>query len=127
MSGPARAPGSQARPGAVRDRGSATIWALTAAALLLVVTYAALLLAAVAAARQRAAAAADLAALAAAASPTGDPCGVAARSAAANGARVIACSVSAGDVLVRAETPLPEALAAFGARTTAVSARAGPR
>lgn len=108
------------------DEGSATIWALTAAALVLVVIYAVLLLASVAAARQRAAAAADLAALAAAANSTGDPCGVAARSATSNGARLVACSASAPDVFVRAETRLPRALAAFGARSVAVSARAGP-
>lgn len=108
-----------------RDRGSATVWALTAAALVLMLAYAGLLLAAVAQARQRAAAAADLAALAAASSVR-DPCGAAARSAAANGARLLTCTPSAGDVLVRAAAPLPGALAAFGARWVAVSARAGP-
>lgn len=112
--------------GGPRDRGSATIWALTGTALVIVVTSAALLLAAVAQARQRAAAAADLAALAAAASSTGDPCAAAARSATANGAHLVACSVSVPNVVVRAAMPLPDALAAFGARTIAVSARAGP-
>lgn len=112
--------------GEERDRGSATVWALTAAALVLVVTYAALLLAAVAQARQRAAAAADLAALAAAASSAGDPCAEAGRSAAANAARLLACSPTGSDVTVRAAVPLPAALAVFGARWVAVSARAGP-
>lgn len=124
MRRPTRAIG--AGPGASRDRGSATIWALIGAALVIVVTSAALLLASAAQARQRAAAAADLAALAAAATPTGDPCAVAARSVTANGAHLVACSVTAPDVVVRAETPLPRALAAFGAGTIAVSARAGP-
>lgn len=118
------------RRGAACDDGSATIWCLTAAALVLVITYAGLLLAAVAQARQRAAAAADLAALAAASTSTGDPCTVATRSATANGAQLVACTVSgslsASDVRVRTSLPLPGALAAFGARTITVSARAGP-
>lgn len=118
--------GSGVGPGGTGDRGSATIWALTGAALVIVVTSAAVLLAAVAQARQRAAAAADLAALAAAASAADDPCAVAVRSTVANGARLVSCTVSAGDVLVRAAMPLPSALAAFGARIVTVSARAGP-
>lgn len=118
--------GSRVGPRAPGDRGSATIWALTGAALVIVVTSGALLLAAVAQARQRAAAAADLAALAAAASAADDPCAVAVHSTSANGARLVSCTVSQGDVVVRAAMPLPSALAAFGARTVAVSARAGP-
>lgn len=99
---------------------------LAAGALVLAVTYAAVLLAAVAGARQRAAAAADLAALAGAGSAPGDRCAVAARAAASNGARLDRCAATAAGVLVRASVPLPGPLAAFGARTTGASARAGP-
>jgi secretion/DNA translocation related TadE-like protein len=76
------------------DRGSATIWVLAAATLVLALATAVALRTAAVLARHRASAAADAAALAAADQiGVGDqPCAAAARSAAANGARLLTCT-----------------------------------
>jgi secretion/DNA translocation related TadE-like protein len=109
------------------ERGSATIWTLTAAALVLAVAYACVLVAAAYGARQRAAAAADLAALAGAARlADGDPCAAAERVVAANGAQLAACSYDATSVAVTAAVPVPPALRGLGAGPATARARAGP-
>jgi uncharacterized membrane protein YdjX (TVP38/TMEM64 family) len=87
------------------ERGSATIWTLTAAALVLAVAYAGVLVAAAYGARQRAAAE---------------------RVAAANGAQLAACSYDATSVAVTAAVPVPPALRGLGAGPATARARAGP-
>lgn len=77
------------------ERGSAAVWVVAVAALLLVIAAAGTLRGLAVLARHRAEAAADLAALAGAAQvgTAGSPCGVAARTAAANGGSVRSCRV----------------------------------
>jgi secretion/DNA translocation related TadE-like protein len=87
-----------------RDEGVAIVWAL---ALVSVLVVTGLLGAAVgerAIERQGAAAAADVAALAAAQS-SGDPCGHARASAAANDVQLVSCTLEDGDVVVRVTRP----------------------
>jgi secretion/DNA translocation related TadE-like protein len=79
--------------------------------------------------RHRAQAAADLAALAAAdvalGRRPGDPCALATAVAAANGGRLVSCTVEGGgDAVVGVEVRPPGAAAQLG--TARVSARAGP-
>ena len=85
------------------DRGSASVYVLTAAAVVLLAGMAATVVGAAVVARHRAATAADLGALAGAASaPMGDrpACAVAERVVGANGARLIGCQLLGADVLV---------------------------
>ncbi len=104
------------------DRGSgpAAVLAWTALASLILAVVMALGIVHVT--QARAASAADLAAVSAAdaLSAGGDPCPVAARVAAANGAALGSCSVHGQDVVVSVEMPAGR----FG--TVSVSARAGP-
>ena len=108
------------------DRGSATIWMLTAALVVIVAGAAAVMLASVVLARHRAAAAADAAALAAAGRPL-DPsagCAAASRVAAADGGRLTACRVDAGAAVVTVEVRPSGRLGWLGAAVG--RARAGP-
>jgi secretion/DNA translocation related TadE-like protein len=114
-----RAPASQ--------RGSGTVLVLAVVVLLVTITVAVSVLAGVLAARHRAGRAADLAALSGAASlwtSAATVCRSAAAVAAANGARLVGCTVAGDAVLVRvAVTP-----DGWGRRVGPVqrSARAGP-
>lgn len=92
----------------VRDRGSATVWAVVVATVLVAVFGGVLLLGQAVVARHRAAAAADLSALAAAATWAHGPeaaCATALRVAAAQGARVTGCVLSGEVVEVRVRAP----------------------
>lgn len=110
------------------ERGSASVWVLALAGVLAVVGLAAVLVAMAVVARHRATTAADLAALAGAGGAVegeADPCAGAAAVAAANGARLRACSVDAAavaDVVVG----VPVELGPLGAREATARARAGP-
>ncbi len=104
------------------DRGSATVWVALTAATMCAVFAAVLCLGQAVAARHRAGGAADLAALAAADRAlwgATDACAKAAEVAAAQGARMVRCSVAGeiADVRVRAR---------FGPYAPSVRARAGP-
>jgi secretion/DNA translocation related TadE-like protein len=109
------------------DRGAGAVLVLSMAALLALVGATAAALIAVAVARQRAAAVADLAALAAAQRALAGAevaCGWAARTAAADGGRLLGCRLD-GDVAdVTVEVRPPGPLGRLGAATS--RARAGP-
>ena len=110
------------------ERGSATVWMVALAGVLAMLGTAAVLGGAAVVARHRATAAADLAALAAAGGAvTGspDPCALAADVAAANGADLTGCGVSAGAV-VEIEVSVPVRLAGLGVHRAQARARAGP-
>ena len=88
-----------------REDGSASVWAVAASLLLVMVLAAGSVVADLLAARRRAATAADLAALAAAPAASWSSvgaCAAAGSVAAANGAAVHACRLSAGDVWITA-------------------------
>lgn len=118
-----------------RDAGSATVLVLTVVLLAVALAISGLTVGAVTVARHRAQSAADLAALAGAGALTAGgststgtairaACGVAADVADRNDARLVACSVGAGTVLVRAQiTPVGPA-GRWGAMEAV--ARAGP-
>lgn len=113
------------------DRGSASIWLVSALTLILLVAVAAILRGAAVLARHRAEGAADLAALAAAGAigVGGDPCARATAIAAANGARLRSCAVElagdgrSGTVAVRVAVRV--SLPVVGLRDSVASARAG--
>jgi secretion/DNA translocation related TadE-like protein len=109
------------------EAGSATIFMLIAMGLVGLATAVVCLLAVAITARHRAASAADAVALAAAAHAAdgeATACGFAARLAAADGARLVGCSLT-GPVAVVAVSVEPGGwLRAFGAAT--VKAKAGP-
>jgi len=113
------------------DRGVAIVWALTLMSLLLLVGLLAGAVGQQAVVRQRLASAADVAALAAAQALV-DPCGAAERSAAANGARLLDCTMAGQDYLVSVSGPAPNLVrrlfALLGRSSTEVTAtaRAGP-
>lgn len=89
-----------------RDDGSATLWTMSFAALLTAVGVTAILIVAGLTAHRQASAAADLAALAAAGRSLSDEsmaCEAAAESAAANGARLVACQLQEDSVVVSVE------------------------
>lgn len=105
-----------------RDRGSATVWAAVAATALCAVFAAMFTMGQVTVARHRAGGAADLAALAAADHALEGPrtaCGLAERVAAAQGARLVRCSV-------RGEIADLTAEVRAGPFTPRVRSRAGP-
>ena len=108
------------------DRGSATIYALTAVAMLAAVAMAVLGFAGLVAAKHRAGAAADLAALAGAAAVSNgtDPCAAAADIALRNDAALVGCFVNGAVVDVRVQTRGPTLLGL--SPTLQASARAGP-
>lgn len=108
------------------DRGSATIYALTAVAVLTAAAMAVLGFAGMATAKHRASAAADFAALAGAseASTGGDACAAAAEIAGRNDGALVACSVQGSVVAVRVQVRGPTLLG-ISSRFEA-SARAGP-
>ncbi|GAA1914021.1 hypothetical protein GCM10009737_14180 [Nocardioides lentus] len=120
--GPGRGRGS---PGD-REEGAATVLVCALLAVLLLVGAALGVVAAMVADHRRAQAAADLAALAAATvlQRGEDACGTAARVAADNGARLVACTVEQHDVLVTAEVTGPRWLGQTG--DLVGRARAGP-
>jgi secretion/DNA translocation related TadE-like protein len=109
------------------ERGSATVWVLTACGVLAVIGAAAVLVGAAAVARHRATAAADLAALAGAvrAVEGADACGTAARFAEANAARLTECT-STADAVVDVEVSVPVRLGRLGVFAATARARAGP-
>lgn len=108
------------------ERGSATIYAVTAVAVLAAAALAVLGFTAMATAKHRASAAADLAALAGAseASAGGDACAAAAEIAGRNNANLVACTVEGSVVAVRVRVGGPTLLG-ISPRLEA-SARAGP-
>lgn len=110
-----------------RERGSATVWVLTACGVLALVGAAAVLVGAAAVARHRATAAADLAALAGAvrAVEGADACVEAERLAGANAAELVTCTVSPGAV-VDVEVAVPVRLGRLGSFSATARARAGP-
>jgi secretion/DNA translocation related TadE-like protein len=111
------------------DAGAVTIWLVGFAGLVALTLVAAMLVAAASAARQRAEAAADLSALAAAAAALrgADPCPTAATVAAADGARLVSCSLDGeARVTVSTAVPLPPALRRLGVGAATAVARAGP-
>jgi secretion/DNA translocation related TadE-like protein len=118
---------------ATHEKGSASIWVLTAAALLMVIAYAVVLRGVAVLARHRAEAAADLAALAGADQVGRDGgvsaiCGAAARIASDNRATVVACRSQlaadgrSGAVVV--QIAMPVRLPVLGARRVTATARA---
>src|SRR4051794_16510323 len=110
------------------ERGSATVWTVALAGLLAALGAVVVLVGSAVVARHRAGAAADLAALAAAGSAVqGDPgaCSVAEQVAAANGATVDSCSVSAAAV-VELRVHVPVRLGPLGVAAARGRARAGP-
>jgi secretion/DNA translocation related TadE-like protein len=113
----------------VRDRGAGTVLAVGLVAVVLVLAAALAVLTQAATARHRAEAAADLAALAAADAllgrADGDPCARAARTAAANGARLASCAPRAGAVVRVVVEVRPQGPAGALGPARAV-ARAGP-
>lgn len=109
------------------DRGSATVYVLSAAVVVLAAGGVGAEVGAAVVARHRAAAAADLGALAAAATAlrgSPSPCGVAARVVAANAGRMVGCRLVGADAFVTVDV----APAGFGRSwgTARGSARAGP-
>lgn len=101
------------------DRGSASIWVLTAAGIVFAVAAVVVLYGSAVAARHKAGAAADLAALAAAdwlwTGDTDAPCSAAAHIARRNGAELVACKAGAGVADVRTKVRLHGLLARIGA------------
>lgn len=124
-----RAPAPVRVPLSHRERGSATVMLLAVVAVALALALAAVALARVAHARGTAQAAADLAAIAAAEAAQrplgGDPCAVAARVVAANGADLTGCTLEPGG-FVTVSTAVVVAAPAGWQGTTSASARAGP-
>jgi secretion/DNA translocation related TadE-like protein len=109
------------------DRGAAAVLVLAMAAVLVLAGATVTAVAAVAVARQRAATVADLAALAAAQRALEgqvDACTRAARTAAANGARLTSCRLDGDVAEVVAEVRPPGRLGELGAARS--RARAGP-
>lgn len=109
------------------DRGSSSVYVLTAAAVVLLAGMAATVVGSAVVARHRAGAAADLGALAAAASAqqgSGSACAVAQRVVRANGARLAGCRQVGADVLVTAAVA-PTILGDEWGEAL-VAARAGP-
>lgn len=109
------------------DRGSASVYVLTAAAVVLLAGLAAAAVGSAVVARHRAGAAADLGALAAAASAQTDrgrACNDAERVVRANGARLAACQILGADVIVTAGVS-PTMLGTVWGEAR-VAARAGP-
>ena len=114
--------------GRAAERGSATVWTVALSAVLAVVGAAVLLIGAAVVARHRAGSAADLAALAAAGRAVqgdADPCAAAHEVAAANGATVDSCAVSAAAV-VELRVHVPVRLGPLGVVDAPARARAGP-
>ncbi|MGY1635690.1 Rv3654c family TadE-like protein [Geodermatophilus sp. SYSU D00742] len=110
------------------ERGSATVWVVALAGVLAAIGVAAVLVGVAVVGRHRASAAADLAALAAAEQAVrgrADVCGVAARVAEANGARLTGCGVD-GAAVVEVAVVVPVRLGRLGMREAAARARAGP-
>jgi secretion/DNA translocation related TadE-like protein len=110
-----------------RDRGSATLLAVTMVALILAVCGGAVVVGMAVIARHRAQSAADLAALAAAgrlAAGQETACGWAASLAHAMRASVSGCVVQDLDVIVTVDVPVP--LTRWGNDTARAAARAGP-
>ncbi|MEZ2388466.1 Rv3654c family TadE-like protein [bacterium RCC_150] len=108
------------------DRGSGTVLALTLSFVMVVLTAMVVVLAQAAGLAQRVASAADLAALAGADAArgltAGDPCILAAETAARQGASLVSCTVEKGEIVaVRTEA---RQRSPFGAATG--RARAGP-
>ncbi len=106
------------------DRGSGTIYVLTACLLLSTALAAAILWAAISTARHKLAAAADLTALSAAHSLTSAPCTTAAQTAAANNVTLTACTPTPTDVTI--QVSLPILLPLIPTPTLTTTARAGP-
>lgn len=109
------------------DRGSASVYVLTAAAVVLLAGMAASVVGSVVVARHRAGAAADFGALAAASSAqrgSGSACAVAERVVRANGARLAGCQVLGADVIVTAAVSPAISGGVWG--EAQVAARAGP-
>lgn len=109
-----------------RDRGSATVWVLSAGLVFVVVAIAIAAIMAATVARHRAQSAADLAALGAALRAWDGPaaaCDRAAELAAGNGATLVSCRVEGLDAIVTVEV-VPSGFAGLGAARA--SARAGP-
>lgn len=110
------------------DRGAGSVIGLALVAVLLALTLAVVGVARAVHARGTAQAAADLGALAAATAlhdvtgAAGDPCAVAGRVVAANGAELAACRAGGGEVVVSTRVPLADGTG-LAARA---SARAGP-
>jgi secretion/DNA translocation related TadE-like protein len=114
------------RAPAVRaQRGSATVYVLSAIVLLMALALGSAGFAGLATAKHRATAAADLAALAAASADDADGCALAGVTAQRNGARLTACRRRGPDVAV---TVVVVARAPFGLRPTLTArALAGPQ
>lgn len=112
------------------ERGAATVLAVGLLGVLVLLGCALAVVAALLAAHRTAQAAADLAALAGAAASApggaGDPCAAAARTAAANGARLEACATEGRDVRVTVAVAGPRWRGLTSADLLA-EARAGPR
>lgn len=114
------------------ERGSASIWVLSAASVVGIVATVAVLLGQTELAAHRAGAAADLGAIAAADDALAGPaaaCASAVAVAAAADGRLVSCVVVDGVSDVRAEAALPPVLRRFGrsvARSRAGPASAGP-
>jgi secretion/DNA translocation related TadE-like protein len=105
------------------QRGSATVYVLSAVVLLMTLALGAAGFAGLATAKHRAATAADLAALAAAAAPA-HACALAVSTAERNGGRLTLCRREGAEVTVTVVVP---ARAPFGLRpTVSARARAGP-
>ncbi|WNV76219.1 Rv3654c family TadE-like protein [Geodermatophilus sp. DSM 44513] len=117
------------RPGRLAgERGSATVWVVALSGVLAAIGVAAVLVGTAVVGRHRAAAAADLAALAAAERAVrGDPgaCTTAGEVAAANGARLTACTLGGGAV-VEVAVEVPVRLGPLGVPAAGARARAGP-
>lgn len=109
-----------------RERGSATVFAVSCLALLLIVAAALGVVASLVRAHHAAEAAADLAALSAAVAMQqgGDPCSVAARIAGDNGAALATCRVSGDEVWTWVTVAGPRWLGQSADLTA--RARAGP-
>lgn len=119
-------------PSGAADRGSASVWVLTAAGIVFAVAAVVVLYGSAVTARHKAGTAADLAALAAAERLwTGDadaPCSAAAHVARRNGAKLIACHAGGGVADVRTRVRLHgllERVGAAGARSRAVPGAVG--
>jgi secretion/DNA translocation related TadE-like protein len=109
------------------DRGSATIWAVSAVAVLLAVTMLVLQLAAAVSTRHRAEAAADLAALAAAAHAVQGPdsaCALASTVTEGMDAELVRCELDGWDAVVEVTVAGPASLSGLGSGRG--RARAGP-
>jgi secretion/DNA translocation related TadE-like protein len=111
------------------ERGSATIWVVTAVLVVGFLAGAGVAVGSVAMAKERARTAADLSALAGAAvlvRDEGDPCARAHAIAVANGGLLSRCAVDGRDLRVWITVRLPGALTGFGLGNASARARAGP-